>query len=115
MGSRTLMNLRGRHADTEQADPIIVPRIEKVRALEDVEQQDLAKGLFSTLELRCLSPSLARCLSMDVNLCMLSRNLKFQARRPDMEFIEYLQVEAYVNDLVKENCPEVDLFPKGNL
>uniref|UniRef100_A0A7S4JBY6 Protein kinase domain-containing protein n=1 Tax=Guillardia theta TaxID=55529 RepID=A0A7S4JBY6_GUITH len=36
---------------------------EKVRALDDVEQQDLAK--------------------------------------------EYLQVEAYVNDLVKENCPEV--------
>ena len=66
MGSRILMNLGGRHADTEQADPLIVPRIEKVRALDDVEQQDLAKGLFSTLGLRCLSPSLARCLNMDV-------------------------------------------------
>ena len=79
------MNLGGRHADTEQADPLIVPRIEKVRALDDVEQQDLAKGLFSTLGLRCLSLSLARCLSMDDYLCMLSRNLKSQVRRPDVE------------------------------
>eukprot|EP00960_Hanusia_phi_P042326 755437-Hanusia_phi.AAC.2 len=83
--------------------------IEKVRGLEDEEQRDLAKGvLFSKKLASIFQPSLQFVPGYETSAMFFSRFCVCH----DWSFLEYLQVEAYVNDLVSENCPEVNQSAK---